>query len=534
VVIIIVETIKCDILIIGGGLAGLMAALSASRKTKNIVIVSKGAVGRSGNTLVSGGGIASANPEENNSTEQFFSDLNASGKGLNNPLLTKKLAEESPLLLNILEKCGVKLVRENGVFKRRQPPGHSVPRNIPTDWTGISYLNRGLSFTLPLLAKIKDLEIDVLEGITIFKLIKDNDRVSGALGIDKKNNLYHFAAGNIILAAGGGGHIFSRTNNTKDITGNTFSLALEAGCHLQDMEQVQFYPTMMTKPFKMPISNPLFGAGAVLLNKNKEEFMSNYDPAGNMATRDRMAQAIFWEILAGRGIDGGVYFDCTRISRKKLTETFKDFYQFLIKKGIDPTREYLVVAPSVHFFLGGIIIDEYCRTGISGLYAAGEACGGVHGANRLSGAALMEACVFGWQAGEIVGEESGKKPLGIPAYLKLQLNTENTNISQKIKAIQKTMWENVSVIRNEQNLKKVINQIEAMKETMPDGLSPEIVEYKSILKTAEVIVLSALTRNESRGAHYRSDYPLTNDKFRGNIICQEADEKVKVKFISRI
>jgi aspartate oxidase len=527
--------IKTEVLVIGGGLAGLMSALSASRSGRNVVLVCRGLVGRSGNTMVSGGGIASATADPDNSAELFGDDLNRSAKGLNNPVLTQKLAVESFRALRFLETCGVKLIREGQGYKRRMPPGHAVPRNIPTDWTDLSYLNRGLSFTLPLVGKLQKQQVRFVEQVRVVKLLKNLDRVVGAIGRDRTGVWYRFLAGSVVLATGGAGFLYRRTNNTSDITGDGLSLALQAGCRLQDMEQIQFYPSMMFSPLKVPISNPLFGAGAVLRNRDGEMFMEKYDPAGNMATRDSMARAIFLEIQAGRGVDNSVYFDCTQIPQGRLSELFKDFYGFLLQCGVDPSQEYLKVSPCVHYTLGGIRIDPYCHAGVPGLYAAGEICGGIHGANRLSGSALMEACVFGLQAGSSAAEEatwgdggqSGAR--AVPALASQPRERDPHQAKDLLERLRKIMWDQVSLLRSEEGLSTALGELESMKSELsavPDENGPAA----SMLRVAEAIVSSAQLRRESRGAHYRSDFPHTDSQYDGNTVCWQVGEELSVVF----
>lgn len=525
------EIVKSDVLIIGGGLAGMMAAIAAHSCGKTVTIVSKRPVGRAGNTLVSGAGISSATNEAENNVENFLNDIMRSGKGLNNYKLAQKLAADSPGILQQLEDYGVRLVRKNGSYKKRRPPGHSVPRNIPTDWTGLSYQNRGLSFMLPLLEKIRKLNILTISGVRIFQLLKSDSQVMGAIGIDKDNNIYQFVANGVVLATGGEGYLYSRTNNTSDITGDGLALALAAGCRLQDMEQVQFYPTMMFAPVKVPISNPLFGAGAVLRDANGERFMKRYDPAGDMATRDNMARAIFLEIQADRGINGCVYMDCTGIPSDQLKEQYKDFYQFLLAAKIDPTKDFIKVSPCVHYSLGGIVIDEFASTGIPGLYAAGEICGGIHGANRLSGAALMEACVFGRQAGISAAFQPGKHERSVQNFpSKLGQESGDVACSTTINTLRRKMWENVSLVRSEQGLQQMNAYIDsAANETVDHSMSS--VNLRNMLCVAKAIVQSALARKESRGAHFRSDYPQIDTAFVGNFHCWCEQDELLVKFV---
>ncbi len=518
------EIIRSNVLIIGGGLAGMMAALAARSSGKTVTIVSKSLVGKAGNTLVSGGGISSATDEEENSAELFLADIMRSGKGLNNSKLAQKLTSESRFILRQLEDFGVKLIRKDGSYKKRRPPGHSVSRNIPTDWTGLSYQNRGLSFMLPLLEKLREQNILAVSNVRILQLLKNDSQVIGAVGIDKAKKVYQFFADGVVLATGGAGYLFSKTNNTRDITGDGLALALSGGCRLQDMEQIQFYPTMMFDPVKAPISNPLFGAGAVLRNAAGERFMTRYDGAGDMATRDNMARAIFMEIQAGSGIDGCVYMDCTGIPQNQLKEQYRDFYQFLFKARIDPTREFIKVSPCVHYSLGGIVIDEFASTGVPGLYAAGEICGGIHGANRLSGAALMEACVFGWQAGIQAASRSANPAWKIQPFAVRSPWKFDDRASAIFDELRKKMWENVSLIRSEQGLCQINDYIHKSVKAVADNSL-----LRDVLRVAETIVRSALMRKESRGAHFRSDYPQRDTTFDGNVYCWlEAD---KLKFV---
>ncbi|WP_371376958.1 L-aspartate oxidase [Sporomusa aerivorans] len=521
------EIVKSDVLIIGGGLAGMLAALSAGNCGKTVTIVSKSLVGKAGNTLVSGGGISSATGEAENDAASYLTDIMHSGKGLNNGKLAQKLTAESPFILRQLEDYGVKLVRSDGSYKKRRPPGHSVPRNIPTDWTGLPYQNRGLSFMLPLLERMREQNILTVSGVKIFQILKNDARVIGAIGVDREKKVYQFLADGIVLATGGAGYLFSKTNNTRDITGDGLSLALSAGCRLQDMEQIQFYPTMMFDPVKAPVSNPLFGAGAVLRNVDSERFMNRYDSMGDMATRDNMARAIFMEIQTGKGIDGCVYMDCTGIPSDDLKKQYKDFYQFLLAAKIDPTKDFIKVSPCVHYSLGGIVIDELASTGVPGLYAAGEICGGIHGANRLSGAALMEACVFGWQAGIQAASQAAERCGSVqPSVGELLQSFANDNNSTIFNTLRKKMWEDVSLVRSEQGLRQVDDYIDRTAKEMVNGSS-----LRDTLRVAKTIVQSALMRQESRGAHFRSDYPQTNPDFEGNVQCWLEENELLFKFV---
>lgn len=532
-----VAEFSTEVLVIGGGMAGMMAALAAKSRGKKVLIVSKAPVGRSGNTLVSGGGISSVTADEGNGIDQFVQDLSKSGKGLNSPLLTRKLAQESAVMLHKLEQFGVRLIRQDGALKRRRPPGHSIARNIPTEWGSLSYLNRGLSFSLPLFESLKSQQVPMMEGISVCKLVTDDSGVVGAVGIDSRDTEFHFQAPNIVLATGGGGYIYSRTNNTRDISADGLAMAMEIGCVLQDMEQIQFYPTMMFSPLKVTVSNPLFGVGAVLRNAAGERFMGKYNSSGDMATRDSMARGIFQEVEAGKGVDGCVFFDCTAIPKHILMDQYSDFCKFIGSAGLDPTKDLLKVSPCVHYFLGGIVIDEQARTNVCGLYAAGEICGGIHGANRLSGAALMETCVFGWQAGisAASGNRQNNSAITFPNFEVIS-NADGIQAStlDKISELRNAMWKNAGLIRSEKGLREMEEWLDKSREELETKLpSRKGQELQNMLKVSRAIVSSALLRKESRGAHYRSDYPQQSAEFDSNVLCWQDGNKIQVKLAAQ-
>ena len=516
---------QVDVLVIGGGLAGLMAAITANEQGVNVLLVSKGKIARSGNTLVSGGGISGALDDATgvNNAAAFYKDIIKSGKGLADEQLADILARKSGMMIQKLYDYGVKFVKEaDGSFRVRRPPGHSVARNIPTKWDGVTYANRGLSFSLPLYNKCQTDNIPMLEGWNLVDLLKHDNNICGAVFVNKENVQLTVQAKSIILACGGYGFLFAKSNNTSDILGEGLAAALRAGCRVRDMEQVQFYPTMMFEPIKITASNPLFGEGAVLRNRNKERFMPKYDSNGDMATRDNMARAIFLEIQAGLGIDNSVYFDCTDIAESTLRERFGNFYEFLKKNGIDLTRDYLKVSPCVHYTLGGIVIDTNCQTDVVGLYAAGEITGGVHGANRLSGAALMETCVFGMQAGEQAAQYAKNNNFLNNECLNNDFR-QNTvpNIEQtSLARLRSIMWQHASLVRTQDGLTQAKNELYSLKENAP--------VLTSAFTVCHAVVQSSILRQESRGAHYRADYPKQNESLHKSTYCR-LDSCMEVK-----
>lgn len=505
-------TKQVDVLIIGGGLAGLTAALSAYEHTKNLLLVSKGKIARSGNTLVSGGGISAALDDEtgHNNVAAFYGDIIKSGKGLADENLAYVLAKNSGPMLDKLYSYGVKFIKEaDGTFRVRRPPGHSVARNVPTKWDGIAYANRGLSFSLPVYAQCQQREIPMLDGWSLVELLKNENTICGAVFVDRAGTQMLVQAKSIVLACGGYGFLFEKSNNTSDILGEGIAQAMSIGCRVRDMEQVQFYPTMMFEPVKITVSNPLFGEGAVLRNRNGERFMHKYDAEGDMATRDNMARAIFLEVQSGLGIDDRVYFDCTGINRENLLSRFGNFYEFLKNNQLDLTKDYLKVSPCVHYTLGGLVIDKECMTDVPGLYAAGEITGGVHGANRLSGAALMETCVFGWEAGRNAALNSCNKAFTECNYMSEVTPDIKPN---ELKELRRIMWQFVSVMRTEQGLKQATQELE--------GLLANNPSLKPLINVCLAVVGAAILRTESRGAHYRADYREQDVAMSKSTVCQ--------------
>lgn len=537
-----VRSAVCDILIIGGSGAALIAALEARKSGLDVLLATKGIVGRGGNTIVSGAGFAAFLPEKNpnDSLERFRADTLSSGKGINLEYLVDLLLENSKSAILGLESYGVKFSKINGEYVRRTPPGHSRPRQIPTMLDSMGYHTRGLSITLPLREAAMRAGIRFMEKTPVVKLLHDADGVYGAVGINiDKSEHCEITAKAVILATGGAGMVYDRTNNTSDVTGDGYALALEAGARLVDMEFVQFYPTMAYKPVKIPVSSPLFGDGAVLRNKNLERFMGKYDPAGDMATRDIMSRAIFSEVKAGSGVDKGVYMDCSGIPHHVFNSRYKVFAEYLQSQKVNRDKDMLIISPSTHFFMGGIKIDSGCKTGVEGLFAAGEVVGGLHGANRLSGNALTEAVVFGEIAGKMAARHAAKiQTTRRPGKGFNPVTGQRVGDLREIKTtLRRTMWQNVSVLRSQDSLEIALNQINDCQQELVACAANNIAqllewtELQRMSTVAEAVTRSALLRTESRGSHYRQDFPTSDDSnWLGNQEIWQSEKSLCLRF----
>ncbi len=521
---------ESDVLVIGGGLSGLMAALEAVKTTPRVTVLCKRKSGGSGNTLVSGAGFATFMPGSGDSLDQYFHDTMYSGKGINERRLVQTLVNESTETIFTLAASGVKFTCSNGEVIYKHAPGHSHGRSLYCDFAPREQTIRGLSILRPLLNQVLKTGVRLMNYVTVIQLMKNEDALVGAMGLDLANEEFiYFSAKSVILAAGGGGRLFSRNNNTAEITGDSLGLALKAGATLRDMEFVQFYPTMLNQPVKIPLSNTLFGDGAVLRNAIGERFMPQYAPQeGDMATRDKMCQAIFGEIRAGRDIAGQVYLDCTGISSQAFELKHRRLKEYLNQHDVDIQKNWMLVSPAAHFFMGGIKINEHCETTLTGLYASGECAGGVHGANRLATNALTEAAVFGRIAGKRAASFAVKvnKVQESPTKLFWPDPGHSKELFSEIRDfLCKTMWENASIIRTKGSLLQALKNVQHCQESLAHTrcLSfrdvAKYFELESMCNVAQVIVRSALAREESRGSHFREDFPGENPHWLGSGEC---------------
>jgi len=532
--------LNTEIAIIGGGISGITASLAAAENGKQVTIVCKGFVGRSGNTLVSGAAISAVLPTDENVPNSFGDSLKkhcedtlASGLGINDEVLVRALSQEAGLGILKLEEWGVTFCKTDGDYVRGHPPGHGKPRSISADYAGLPYQTRGLSLTLPLAKRAKEKGVRFQENTIVVDILKDSKgEACGLLAIDKVNQeLLVIVSKAVVIAAGGLGHIYKITNNTRDITGDSYAMALRAGATLRDMEFIQFYPSRMVQPIKIPVPNSLFNEGACLRNVEGELFMGRYDERGDMATRDVMARAIFQEGLSARGVQGGVYIDLKQVPANLWDGKFSIFAGMLSNSGVDPRRDYLIISPCTHHCMGGIIINEWCETEIGGLLATGEAAGGVHGANRLPGNALAEAVVFGIRAGKRAVLTAKERKTGNPELFR-SLPGVGSNDRKRVdiirEKVKEVMWSSCSLIRKRDSLEYTLNVLECLRAEFASikevGSITELcsyVELDNIILTATTVAKSAILREESRGAHYREDIPASKNEWRGNTIIHQ-------------
>lgn len=528
------ERLTTDVLVIGGGLAALRAAIAAREAGANVVVCCKGTAGRSGNTIVSTADISAyvlgLGPDDSEDT--FRGDTLGSGGHIGDPRLVQVLVEQSGAALLDLERLGVRLLRDGERIDRTRAAGHSRARTYRAESHGYG-LNKGMALSLPLAERARALGARILDRCPVVGLCTDGAAVSGVIAVDLASGaVLAIGAGAIVLAAGGASNLFARSNGTGEATGDAIALAVRAGAVARDMEFVQWHPTRMDQPVPLFLSNGLLADGAVFRDRAGREFMSDYDSRGNLAPRDVLAKAVYVEIQADRGVDGGVYLDCSGILPERVDLRHAYLRDTLQKHGVDFPGDWLVASPATHFLMGGIEIDAGAASSASGLFVAGESAGGIHGANRLGGNAFCEGLVFGTIAGKAAAAHARKCVAPEPPVEPLEeiascLGDGRPDVRAEVKrlwgGLKETMWREASIVRSGGSLVRAetaVRQLadEAGRLRARSSLdAARLLELRAGLDCARTIVSAARLREESRGAHWRKDFPETSDRWRGHI-----------------
>ena len=545
-----IKTISTDVLIIGSGGAGSRAAIEVDDADLKATIVSKGLSFRSGCTGMAEGGYNAVfkTVDKEDSIDAHIHDTLKGGSYLNDEKLVEILVNESPKRLIDLENYGALFDRqESGEIDQRPFGGQTYRRTCyQGDRTGAELLNA-------LKEEIIKRDIECIEEVMVTSLVTDNDQVIGATGLDlKDSSLIYFQAKSVILASGGAGQLYPVTSNTFQKNGDGFAMAYRAGANLMDMEQIQFHPTGMVAPESKKgvlVTEAVRAEGGRLINSEGERFMKKYAPEKmELATRDVVARSIYREIQEGRGSpNGGVYLDISHLHDDYIIEKLETMVLQFDNVGIDIKNEPIEVAPTAHHFMGGLKINTDASTNLKNLFGAGEVCGGVHGANRLGGNALADTQVFG----KIAGESASKAAKDIELKTNdEQVKEEASRIESLIKEgsikprkfkenIKKLMWDKVSIVREEKTLNEALKELLDMKKELENldvgnntQYNADLVTALEVINMVEICILtvkSAILRRESRGAHYRSDFPKTNDEWKKSIVIN----KEKIEFEAR-
>jgi succinate dehydrogenase / fumarate reductase flavoprotein subunit len=546
------ETHDHDVLIIGAGGAGLRAALEALAQGAKVGVVCKSLLGKA-HTVMAEGGIAAAmaNVDSADDWRTHFRDTMRGGKMLNNWRMAQIHAQEAPDRVRELEQWGALFDRtQDGQILQRAFGGHTFRRLCHVgDRTGLEMIrtlqDRGVQ-----------LGIDVYMECTITRLLKDGDRIAGAFGYWREQGRFVvFRAKSVVMATGGIGKAWKVTSNSWEYTGDGMALAYGAGAELMDMEFVQFHPTGMVWPPGVQgilVTEAVRGEGGVLRNKLGQRFMEKYDPKKmELSTRDVVARAIYTEVREGRGTEhGGAFLDISQkpadYVKKKLPSMY---HQFKELADVDITQGPMEVGPTCHYMMGGIRVEaETAKSSVAGLFAAGEAAAGLHGANRLGGNSLSDLLVFGRRAGLAAAEHANK--MSTAAIDSGQIEEAAREMLAPFERkdgespytihrdLQETMQNLVGIFRNKEDLTRALEELTKLKERA-GRLSVEgsrlfnpgwhlAQDLKAMLIVSEAVTRSALAREESRGAHSRIDHPGLDATWgaTNNVIVREGSAMV--------
>jgi L-aspartate oxidase len=496
-----------DYLIAGAGIAGLRAAIELCESGR-VLVVTKEALGES-NTNYAQGGIAVAMSGDEDVALHLDDTVNA-GDGLVDREAARVLVEEGPLRVEELLQWGTGFDRQNGKLMLTREGAHSRNRILHANGDAT-----GAEIGRSLLAHARaQKNITLLEWTTIVDLIVEHGSVVGAVLLDANGALVPVRASSLLLASGGAGQVYSDTTNPAVATGDGIAMAWRAGAEISDMEFYQFHPTALSLPgvSRFLLSEALRGEGAYLRNARGERFMERYHPLLELAPRDVVARAITREGVGEGGAQLPVYLDMRHVTGIDLHKRFPGISAFLARHGLELSRDLIPVRPAAHYLMGGVRTDVDGRTSLQRLYAAGEvACTGVHGANRLASNSLLEGLVFGARAAAAMRENSAPAAGGADGSGSIRRFADSPAIdaSGALKELQRRMWQDAGLLRNAAGLSAMQRQLE---ETPIAGAATRAsLELANLHAVAELIVLSALEREESRGAHYRIDFPKRDD-----------------------
>jgi fumarate reductase (CoM/CoB) subunit A len=521
-----IRTLEADVLVIGAGFAGLRAALAAKQEgARRVLLAVKGKAGRSGSSAMTTAAYAGVFPggDPTDTLALHTTDKLNGGARVADPALVAALCENAAWGIAALEEAGGAFQREGERYKVTPSGDHSRDRVL------LAPSNLGIDFTVPLAERAAAAGVEFLESATAVELVRRGDAIAGAILLDLKvGDVLAVASPSVILATGGAGRLFSVTSNPVDITGNGFSLAYRAGAVLRDMEFIQFYPWRCTDPFtnsRVSIQPPTFVVGARLFNAAGERFMHGKEAT----TRDVAARAIFLEIQAGRGIAGkgglGVRLDLSPLSRARFEDTNPKVARYLAKDGIDYATYPLIVAPEAHYWMGGLAVDEHGGARLDGLFAVGEVACGIHGANRINSNALPETQVFGDRAGRLASRrvhllrtDLGAEASAWSERLAASHGLAEAELAERLKALRAAMWDFLGIVRTDAGLAAGLDKIGMLAAELEERGPAECwralrawCELRSLCDTALLSLTAARHRRESRGAHYRADFPEPHD-----------------------
>ncbi len=519
--------VETDFVVVGAGIAGLRAAIGLAadgarvlhpseqaRRGPRVLVVTKEALDES-NTYYAQGGIAVAMSGEEDVALHLDDTVNA-GDGLVNREAARVLVEEGPVRVEELLRWGTDFDREGGKLMLTREGAHSRNRILHAHGDAT-----GAEIGQSLLRHARAIpNITLLEWTTTTELLVEDGTVGGVMLLGRDGTVTQVRARAVLLASGGAGQVYSETTNPAVATGDGIAMAWRAGAEIADTEFYQFHPTALSLPGvqRFLLSEALRGEGAYLRNARGDRFMERYHQLLELAPRDVVARAITREGMGPAGVTLPVWLDMRHVTKVDPATRFPGISKFLAEHGLDLRRDLIPVRPAAHYLMGGVRTDVHGRTSLPRLYAAGEvACTGVHGANRLASNSLLEGLVFGARAAEaMLGAEQRAQGTGdrlqVTGRARRVPDDERRDFSQPLRELQKTMWEKAGLLRDAEGLSAANEELRSMGSAIPEEiLDRQAIELGNLLTVGELIVRSALARKESRGAHYRNDFPKRDD-----------------------
>jgi L-aspartate oxidase len=523
--------VNYDYIIIGSGIAGLFTALLAS-KHGSVLVLTKSALEES-NTRYAQGGIAAAMSSED-SPRLHYDDTVSAGAGLCYEPAVEVLTQEAPQRIQDLLNLNVPFDRQDGKLALGLEAAHQARRVLHAGGDAT-----GFHIELSLCRALREAGVSIIEGCFVTDIVVEEGRATGVrtlapLGNDQSPGdtapLSKLHRGrHIVLASGGAGQLFSHTTNPQVATGDGLAHAYRAGAELTDIEFYQFHPTALSIPGfpTFLVSEAVRGEGAYLRNVEGERFMLSIDSRGELAPRDVVARAIVAEMR--RSGTNNVFLDLSHLQSDMVRRRFPTIDAFCRGAGIDMTTDPLPVAPAAHYLMGGVRTNLWGETNVPGLYACGEvACTGVHGANRLASNSLLEGLVFGYRiverttsrtASQLVSDETAIRIIETGVTREIGSNVEDRSLP----ALQELMWDRVGVVRDEAGLQAAQTALATWLSAMPESRTASEHELANMMLIGKLMVTAAVERRESRGGHYRSDFPNTDPKWRRHIVLSKAE-----------
>jgi len=548
-----VERIETDVLIIGGGAAGMIAAIGSLRAGIKPLVITKGTYASGSSSMARGGycvAMGHVDPEDN--PQYFFEDAITASFGLANPRLSQVMCEESIDRTLELDAWGLGLAR--------QPDGRLDQRESsrPHRYRRLVHCGRlmGKPLMQALSKKTRAMGIEPMDHVMLIDLLREGDDVVGAWGLRYRDGVpVVIHARSTIVATGGAPQLHEVNDSPPTVSGDGYAMALRAGAEMVDMEFID-YQLLTAAPAKLmgyPVhSSGFLNHGGYLLNKDGERFMARYDPKNmERAPRAIINRGVGMEIYEGRGTkNDAICIDIRHVFEAVNVTAMADVIKSFLKAGVDASKEFMEVASGPHTYLGGIRIDEWGRSTVPGLYAGGEAAGGVHGANRLGGAALSDTYVFGYRAGLTAAAEASTKakPDRNAGQWREAVGALQAHVARGAgtlsavewrRSVQRLVVSSVGQVRHGDRLTAALAKLEDLTRTFADvGVDGDTLrarcesvrlnhETRNLIQVAQMLGTAALNRKESRGGHYRLDYPDMSDRYVGNIYLWEENGRLR-------